>query len=241
MWRKFRRHHLAIGGGSVLALLFTMSLFAEFFTPYSVERRFANHHPPSRIRLVADSGRFPVRAVRVRHHFAARSRDVREGVRRGPSRPLPDPLVRGRRALPPAGADPGAGAPVRRRRAGRRVPVRHLRHRPRRVLAHPVRGAHVDADRPGRRVPDLRHRRHARRHFGLLRRARRHADPARHRVPDVDSHHPAVARPERGAAAGLVDPADLLRHRGDPVAGGYGAGWHAWCAASCWSCAPSTT
>ena len=61
MWRKFRRHHLAIGGGSMLALLFVMSIFAEFFTPYSVERRFANFHPPSRIRLVADSGRFPVR------------------------------------------------------------------------------------------------------------------------------------------------------------------------------------
>ena len=61
MWRKLRRHHLAIGGGSVLALLFTMSMFAEFVTPYSVERRFANYHPPSRIRLTADSGRFPVR------------------------------------------------------------------------------------------------------------------------------------------------------------------------------------
>ena len=61
MWRKFRRHRLAIGGGTVLALLFTMSIFAEFFTPYSVERRFANFHPPSRIRLTADSGRFPVR------------------------------------------------------------------------------------------------------------------------------------------------------------------------------------
>ena len=60
MWRRLRRHHLAIGGGSVLALLFTLSMFAEFFTPYSVERRFANHHPPSRIRLTADSGRFPV-------------------------------------------------------------------------------------------------------------------------------------------------------------------------------------
>ena len=60
MWRRLRRHHLAIGGGSVLALLFTLSMFAEFFTPYSVERRFASHHPPSRIRLTADSGRFPV-------------------------------------------------------------------------------------------------------------------------------------------------------------------------------------
>ena len=61
LWRKFRRHHLAVGVGSVLALLFVTSLFANFFTPYSVERRFANHHPPSRIRLLANSGRFPVR------------------------------------------------------------------------------------------------------------------------------------------------------------------------------------
>ena len=63
MWRKFRRHHLALLGGGMLALLSLFAVFAEFFTPYSVERRFvgAISHPPSRIHFVDDAGRFHLR------------------------------------------------------------------------------------------------------------------------------------------------------------------------------------
>ena len=63
MWRKFRRHHLALLGGGMLALLSLFGVFAEFFTPYSVERRFvgAISHRPSRIHFVDDSGRFHLR------------------------------------------------------------------------------------------------------------------------------------------------------------------------------------
>ena len=222
MWRKFRRHRLAIGGGTVLALLFTMSIFAEFFTPYSVGAKIRQLSPSIAHPAHRRFGTVSRSAIRIRDYFAARSRDVCQGVRGGPRRPLPHPLVRGGRALPPVGVDPGTTASVRRRRARRRVPVRHRRHRPGRLLAHPVRGSRVAADRPGRRVSDLRHRRYAGRHIGLLRRPCRHADPAGDRVSHVDTHDSAVARPQRGDAQGLDDTADLLRHRGDSVSGGVG-------------------
>ena len=61
MWRKLRRHHLAIIGGTMLTLLFVTSIFAEFFTPYSAERRFPNYHPPSRLHIVDESGRWHLR------------------------------------------------------------------------------------------------------------------------------------------------------------------------------------
>ena len=202
MWRKFRRHRLAIGGGTVLALLFTMSIFAEFFTPYSVERRFANFHPPSRIRLTADSGRFPVRpfvygitSQRDPETFAkvyAEDRGVRYPIRLfaagEPYRLLG--LIPARVHL--FGVDEPGGVFL----FGTDV------YRPGRLLAHPVRGSRVAADRLGRRVSDLRHRRYAGRHIGLLRRPCRHADPARDRVSHVDTHDSAVARPQRGRCPG---------------------------------------
>ena len=54
IWLKFRRHRLAIVGGSILALLYLLALLADFVAPYSSERRFqeAVYHPPSRIRVV---------------------------------------------------------------------------------------------------------------------------------------------------------------------------------------------
>ena len=59
IWLKFRRHRLAIVGGSILALLYLLALLADFVAPYSSERRFqeAVYHPPSRIRVVDQRGR----------------------------------------------------------------------------------------------------------------------------------------------------------------------------------------
>ena len=53
VWRKFRRHHLAVLGMSILAVLYFVAVFAEFFAPYdkllrNTELRFA---PPQRIRI----------------------------------------------------------------------------------------------------------------------------------------------------------------------------------------------
>ena len=39
MWRKFRRHKLAIIGGSVLAILYFVALLAPFVSPYSTSQR----------------------------------------------------------------------------------------------------------------------------------------------------------------------------------------------------------
>ncbi len=56
VWRKFRRHHLAVLGMSILAVLYFVSIFAEFFAPYdkllrNTDLRFA---PPQRIRIFED-------------------------------------------------------------------------------------------------------------------------------------------------------------------------------------------
>ena len=158
MWRKLRRHHLAIGGGSVLALLFTMSMFAEFVTPYSVERRFENYHPPSRIRLTSDSGRFPVwpfvygiTSQRDPETFAkvyAEDRGVRYPIRlfaAGESYRLLG-LIPARLHL--FGVDEPAACSCSARTSSAGMCSRATCTR-----------ARVAADRPGRRVPDLRHRR----------------------------------------------------------------------------------
>ena len=53
MWRKFRRHHLAIAGGIILGAFYFVALFCDFFSPYPPDQLVgdAGHHPPSRIRL----------------------------------------------------------------------------------------------------------------------------------------------------------------------------------------------
>ena len=58
VWRKFRRHHLAVLGMTILGVFYLVAFFAEFFAPYdkldrNTELRFA---PPQRIRLF-DEGR----------------------------------------------------------------------------------------------------------------------------------------------------------------------------------------
>ena len=56
VWRKFRRHHLAVLGMTVLGVFYCIAIFAEFFAPYdkldrNTELRFA---PPQRIRIFED-------------------------------------------------------------------------------------------------------------------------------------------------------------------------------------------
>ena len=56
MWRKFRRHRLAMASVSVLALLYLVAIFAEFFAPYDPNRRFADYPflAPVRVRMFHD-------------------------------------------------------------------------------------------------------------------------------------------------------------------------------------------
>jgi len=60
MWHKFRRHKLAIVGGSVLIALYLTAVFADFLAPYPKETRFEKYsfRPPTRIHLFDDEGKF---------------------------------------------------------------------------------------------------------------------------------------------------------------------------------------
>ena len=63
MWRKFKRHKLAIFAGIVLGMFYTVAIFAEFFSPYDIyewNRRYVNC-PPQRIRFFDQEGRFHLR------------------------------------------------------------------------------------------------------------------------------------------------------------------------------------
>ena len=53
VWRRFRRHKLALVAVVVLAALYLTSIFAEFFSPYPVLHRFKEfgEAPPTRIRV----------------------------------------------------------------------------------------------------------------------------------------------------------------------------------------------
>ena len=62
IYRKFKRHRLATAGTAVLAVLYVVSAFAEFISPYDIlERSKQRYSPPSRIRLVDEGGRFHLR------------------------------------------------------------------------------------------------------------------------------------------------------------------------------------
>jgi peptide/nickel transport system permease protein len=53
MWRKLRKHRLAMFGLKVLALVYVMALFSEFFSTYDVQKRhpLLGYSPPQRIRV----------------------------------------------------------------------------------------------------------------------------------------------------------------------------------------------
>lgn len=62
MWWKFRRHRLAIIGGSVLAVLLLGVIFCEFISPYHSSTRSSKliYAPPQRLRFF-EEGKFHVR------------------------------------------------------------------------------------------------------------------------------------------------------------------------------------
>ena len=53
MWRKLRRHRLALAGATVLALLYLVAIFAEFFAPHDIFQRHNDfiNAPPSLVRV----------------------------------------------------------------------------------------------------------------------------------------------------------------------------------------------
>ncbi len=60
IWWRFKKHKMALIGIAVLALLYFVSMFAEFFGPYGTTQRFAAYEnaPPTRIRFRTEEGRF---------------------------------------------------------------------------------------------------------------------------------------------------------------------------------------
>lgn len=54
VWLSFRRHRLAVAGAVIVALLYVIVLFAEFFAPFDPNetRSGAAFHPPQMIRLI---------------------------------------------------------------------------------------------------------------------------------------------------------------------------------------------
>lgn len=58
MWQKFRRHKLAIIGGSVLIALYLIALFADFLAPYGPVTRFKQlYQPPISIHIITADGK----------------------------------------------------------------------------------------------------------------------------------------------------------------------------------------
>lgn len=58
MWLRFRRNHLAVAGGVILVIMYTMALFAEFFAPYSVDHTHDKYvsAPPAGPRFFDEAG-----------------------------------------------------------------------------------------------------------------------------------------------------------------------------------------
>jgi peptide/nickel transport system permease protein len=63
IWRRFRRHRLALIGGIVLLIMYSMAIFAPFVTPYTPHKKFndALNHPPTEVKFDDGSGGFGLR------------------------------------------------------------------------------------------------------------------------------------------------------------------------------------
>src|SRR5690606_17126294 len=63
IWHKFRRHKLALIGGIILAIMYTLAIFAPFFTPYGPNQKFNEnlYTPPTPIHFFDAEGNFSLR------------------------------------------------------------------------------------------------------------------------------------------------------------------------------------
>src|SRR5690554_2935134 len=58
IWWRFRKHKLAIIGGITLIILYTLAIFAPFFSPHDPNQRSLKYRqaPPQRIRFINEEG-----------------------------------------------------------------------------------------------------------------------------------------------------------------------------------------
>ena len=63
MWRKFKKHKLAILGGIILVIFYIVAIFCEFFSTYDIHRRYPGYIycPPQRIHFFDGQGKFYLR------------------------------------------------------------------------------------------------------------------------------------------------------------------------------------
>ncbi len=63
MWRKFRKHKLALIGGTILIMLYIAAIFCEITAPYAISRRRVQYSlsPPQRIHFFDADGSFHLR------------------------------------------------------------------------------------------------------------------------------------------------------------------------------------
>ena len=63
MWLRFRKHKLAKVGLAVLAAMYLIAIFADFFSPYDPNQRMQGYRaaPPQRIRFIDSEGNFHLR------------------------------------------------------------------------------------------------------------------------------------------------------------------------------------
>lgn len=63
VWRKFRKHKMALVGVGVLVVLYLSAIFCEFFSPYDIYERHMDftYMPPQRIHFIDAAGRFHLR------------------------------------------------------------------------------------------------------------------------------------------------------------------------------------
>lgn len=63
IWRKFKRHRVALVCLYVIILMYSLAIFAEFMTPYGAFQRHSSYiyAPPTPIRFIDESGRFHFR------------------------------------------------------------------------------------------------------------------------------------------------------------------------------------
>ena len=89
MWRKLRRHRLALAGATMLALLYLVAIFAEFFAPHDLFQRHNDfiNAPPVLVR-VFDDGRvrrpFVYPLVQTRNEVTLRREYAADTTRRLP-------------------------------------------------------------------------------------------------------------------------------------------------------------
>jgi len=58
MWRKFKKHKLALFGGSILIIFYVTAIFCEFFSPYNIYKRYPKYIycPPQTIHFFDEEG-----------------------------------------------------------------------------------------------------------------------------------------------------------------------------------------